>query len=113
MAKDKLGGRIDGLFARREWGEARRLLEKEREKDPENHWVLTQLGVTFYEQHRYREALKLFQASNKLVADCPLTLWHLAGALDAVGKHAEAAKVLAGLIQCKTAAEEDPCWESK
>ena len=84
MAKDKFGGRIDGLFARREWGEARRLLEKEREKSPDNHWVLTQLGVTFYEQHRYEEALAWLLASLKIVPDCPLTLWNLAGTLDAV-----------------------------
>ena len=39
--------KINDLFRRRQWEKARELLEKEREKAPENHWLLTQLGVTF------------------------------------------------------------------
>lgn len=85
MTKDKISKIINRLFELEKWGAARRLLEKDLKEDPTNHWVLTQLGATLYEQRRYRAALKLFQKSRAIVPGCPLTLWHLAGALDALG----------------------------
>ena len=105
--------KINNLFRRCQWEKARDLLEKEREKDPENHWLLTQLGVTFYEQKRYDDALKLFGASLAIVAECPLTLWNLAGTLDSLGNHKGAIKIYAWLLQAKNSPKEDPCWESK
>lgn len=113
MAKNSLNATIDLLFKKGRWPEARALLEKEREKQPNDHWVLTQLGVAFYEERRYSEALQLFLASQKIVPDCPLTLWNLAGALDALGNPAEAIRVYAWLLECKQTATADPCWESK
>jgi pentatricopeptide repeat protein len=113
MAKDKLNGAIDGLFKRGRWNEARRLLERAREKDPENHWLVTQLGVTFYEQQRYHEALVLFAASLEIVPDCPLTLWNLAGTLDALGKPARAVSIYTWLLQSDRSSKDDPCWESR
>ena len=67
---------INRLFRQDDWEEARRLLENARENDPMNHWLLTQLGVTFYEQKKYMDALRLFLASQKIVEECPLTLWN-------------------------------------
>jgi len=75
--------------------------------------VLTQLGVIFYEQRRYQEALELFLTSRRIVSDCPLTLWNLAGALDALGKSAQAVRIYTWLLDSKKSPEEDPCWESK
>ena len=69
--------------------------------------------MTFYEQRRYEEALELFLASCDIVPDCPLTLWNVAGALDALGKSAQAVGVYTWLLQSKKSPEEDPCWESK
>ena len=113
MTGNDLNGKIDDLFERGEWHKARELLEKQRAKEPDNHWVLTQLGVTFYEQRRYAEALELFLASLRIVPDCPLTLWNLAGALDALGKSAAAVPIYIWLLESKKAPEEDPCWESQ
>ena len=109
----KFSDRINSLFRRCEWETARKLLENEREKDPKNHWLLTQLGVTFYEQKKYGEALKLLWASLAIVDDCPLTLWNLAGTLDALKKHGKAAKIYSWLLQSQKSPEEDPCWESE
>jgi tetratricopeptide (TPR) repeat protein len=105
--------RIDKLFKRGSWKDARRLLLRKLEDDPESHWLLTQLGVTFYEQRKYEKALKLFLASRKIVGDCPLTLWNLAGTLGALGKHAAAIRIYTGLLESKVTADDDPCWESK
>ena len=80
---------------------------------PKSHWLLTQLGVTFYEQRKYRNSLQLFLASRKIKDDCPLTLWHLAGAYDAIGEHRKAIKIFSWLLQSKTSPKENPCWESK
>ncbi|MCI0641954.1 MAG: tetratricopeptide repeat protein [Gemmataceae bacterium] len=108
-----MSDKVNDLFQRSEWERARQLLEKARDKNPASHWVLTQLGVTYYEQRRYEEARQLFAASLELVDDCPLTLWHLAGALDALGKPARAKRILEWLLECNISPEQDPCWESK
>ena len=79
MRKDTLNKRINSLFQQNAWKEARKLLEIEHEKDSEDHWVVTQLGVTFYEEKKYRDALQLFRKSLEIVNDCPLTRWNLAG----------------------------------
>jgi len=113
MAKDKLADAIDDLFRRSRWAAARERLQRERAKDPNNHWVLTQLGVTFYEDRRYREALPLFLESLAIVPDCPLTLWHLAGTLDALGKAAKARDIYVWLLESDKSPEDDPCWESE
>jgi tetratricopeptide (TPR) repeat protein len=113
MAKDKLADAVDDLFRRSEWEAARARLEREREKDPGNHWLLTQLGVTFYEQRRYKEALPLFLASLKIVPDCPLTLWNLAGTLNALGEPAKAKRIYVWLLESQKSPADDPCWESE
>lgn len=113
MVRQQRNSKIEAHFQREEWEKARTLLEREREQDPANHWLLTQLGVTFYEQRRYDDALKLFLASRKLVADCPLTLWNLAGTLDALGMPARALRIYTRLLQSKQSSDDDPCWESK
>ena len=53
MATNKVNNKIAALLQKGEWAQARALLERERDKEPDNHWVLTQLGVTYYEQGRY------------------------------------------------------------
>lgn len=111
-AKDTFNDKINSLFAQEDWAAARAILEQEREKCPDSHWVLTQLGVTYYEERRYQDAIKLFRASKELVPDCPLTIWQLAGALDATGKSSEAIDLYTWLLRSKKSAREDHCWES-
>ena len=108
-----LSDKVNLLFRQEKWAKARKLLEGEREKAPTNHWVLTQLGVTLYEEHRYEEALQLFLASLELVDDCPLTLWNVAGALDSLDRHDEAVAIYTRLLEANISPDKDPCWESK
>lgn len=103
---------LDRLLADGEWGAALRVIETELASDPDNHWLRTQLGVTHYEQRDYREALTQLLMSLDIVPDCPLTLWHVAGTLDALGKPAEAVPVYRWLIGNRTSPDDDPCWES-
>ena len=113
MSTATLSNKVGLLFRQGKWSKARKLLEAEREKEPSDHWVLTQLGVTFYEERRYQEALQLFSASLQLVDDCPLTLWNVAGALDSLDRHDEAVGIYARLLKANMSPDEDPCWESK
>ena len=57
--------------------------------------------------------MRLFLASRAIVADCPLTLWNLAGALDALGNSVDAIRIYTWLLESKKSSTEDPCWESK
>jgi tetratricopeptide (TPR) repeat protein len=112
MARDHFNDTIDDLFEREKWKEARKLLQEASKKDPESHWMLTQLGVTYYEQRRYEEALERFLASLGLDAECPLTLWHLAGTLDALGKHTAAIEIFTWLLETNRSPAKYSCWES-
>ena len=49
---------IDTLIRQGEWAEAGKLIEHELAEQPDNHWLLTQLGVIHYEQGQYRESLR-------------------------------------------------------
>ena len=71
------------------------------------------MGVTYYEEERYRDALAPLLSSLKIVPDCPLTLWNLAGTLDALGKPEEAIPIYTRLLRSAKTAADDPCWESK
>jgi len=106
-------GTIEGHLQKGHWDAARKLIERALTKQPDNHWLLTQLGVTYYEQGQYRESLTPLLASLDIVPDCPLTLWNLAGALDAIGKSEAAVEIYTWLLRSKKSANDDPCWESK
>lgn len=113
MSSQELNDKIAHLFEVGDWSGARCVLEEQRQKDPSNHWVLTQLGVALYEQRRYREALRWFRKSLRIVDDCPLTLWNIAGALDALGKHTAAIRIYTRLLKSGVSYRDDPCWESQ
>jgi tetratricopeptide (TPR) repeat protein len=112
MATVNVRERINDLIQSEKWEKARALIEKELEKEPDSHWLLTQLGETYYERRQYKEALGLCLKSLDIVPDCPLTLWHLAGTLDALGYPAGALRLYTWLLESKTKAADDPCWES-
>lgn len=103
---------VETLLHQQRWEEARQLLQKELVREPNNHWLLTQLGVTHYEQGQYQEALKSLLPSLDIVPDCPLTLWNLAGALGALDRPEEAIAIYTGLLRSNKSAADDPCWES-
>ena len=74
---------------------------------------MTQLGVTYYEQGRYREALAPLLDSLKIIPDCPLTLWNVAGVLAALNKPETALPIYTWLLRRKQTPDDDPCWESE
>ncbi len=107
-----VGEQINDLIVSERWEQARALIKQELEKEPDSHWLLTQLAETYYEQRKYKKALALLLKSREIVPDCPLTLWHLAGTLDALAYHLGALRLYTWLLQSQKTSEDDPCWES-
>ena len=112
MAIRSIGDRIDDLIQREKWPQARALIETALRREPESHWLLTQLAETHYEEQEYEKALELLEQSKEIVPECPLTNWYLAGTLDALGRHTAALKIFTWILSSKKTAEDDPCWES-
>src|SRR5438067_6332455 len=107
MANKRIGQQIDDLIDAEQWEQARALIEKALTKEPRSHWLLTQLGETYYEQRQYKKALKLLLQSRQILPDCPLTLWHLANTLDALGYHLGAIHLYTWLLRTKKTPEDD------
>lgn len=105
--------RLEVLLEQESWEAARQAIDRELKRHPGDHWLLTQRGVTFYEEGRYEDALPPLLESLKIVPDCPLTLWNVAGVLDALGKPDKAVRIYTWLLKSKTSPDDDPCWESR
>lgn len=90
--------RINNLLERESWDPARRLIKAELRRAPNDHWLLTKLGSTFYEERSYRRALKLSKQALAIQPRCPLVLWNYACALDMLGRDKDAIKVLKKLL---------------
>jgi tetratricopeptide (TPR) repeat protein len=104
--------RIEALIEREMWTDARRAIQEELKNDPKNHWLLTRLSTTYYEQGDYETALHWVEKARELAPDCPLVLWDYAGALDMLGREREALGVYRSLLQRGARAiAEDECGE--
>src|SRR5690348_7728335 len=99
MASSKIGKQIDDLIDAEQWEQARTIIDKARKKEPQSHWLITQLGDTYYEQRQYIKALEVLLRSRDILGDCPLTLWHLAGTLDVLGDHCGAVRLYTWLLR--------------
>ena len=81
---------IEVLIRADKWLQARAAIEAALCDDPEDHWLLTRLGLTFYEMHDYPAALKCEERAFPLEPNCPLVLWDFAGSLQMLNRHHEA-----------------------
>lgn len=81
------------------FSQARKIFQPILKKHPKDHWLLSRVGTTYYEQMNYSQALKYSLKALKISPDCPLVLWDYAGVLDMLGKEAEAIKIWKGLIK--------------
>jgi tetratricopeptide (TPR) repeat protein len=90
---------IENLIRAERWDEARREIHKRLLRKPDSHWLLTRLGLTYYEQRNYSTALRAQQRALLLSPSCPLVLWDYAGALQMLGRHDEALRVYRRLVR--------------
>jgi tetratricopeptide (TPR) repeat protein len=115
MSKDT----VEPLIEAEQWDKAREVILRELEDDPDNHWLLTRLSTTYYEQHDYQTALEYARKARSVVPTCPLALWDYAGALEMLGRKSEARRIYGTLLKrgAKQIMEPDEyadtCWQGK
>jgi hypothetical protein len=106
------GDHIEALVEREKWPEARAAIRAELKTTPEDHWLLTRLSTTYYEERNYKEALRWAEKARKIAPNCPLVLWDYAGVLDMLGKKQEAITVYHCLLSRGVdAVAQDECGE--
>lgn len=81
---------IEQAIAEEDWDSARALILAALFEKPDSHWLLTRLGLTYYEQRNYSKALEYSELALELAPECPLALWDYAGSLEMLGRTAEA-----------------------
>lgn len=81
MTDAQMSKKLNKLFVEERWVEAKELILFDLIADPNDHWLWTRLSSTFYEQQRYKEALKYVSKAYKLCHTCPLVKWDLASTL--------------------------------
>jgi tetratricopeptide (TPR) repeat protein len=86
----------DRLCKGKKWEEARTILLNWLRDDPHNHWVLTNIGETYYEEKNYNKALEYEEQARREQSNCPLVLWDMIEALFALGRDEHAFQI------CKT-----------
>jgi tetratricopeptide (TPR) repeat protein len=94
-----IGQRIEKFLDRREWEKARTIILRELKQSPLDHWLITCLSTTYYEEHKYTKAIEISQKALKLAPRCPIVLWDYAGALDMVGKDKKAIAIWEKLLK--------------
>ncbi len=90
---------IEKLIKAENWSAARKAIRLMLRSSPDDHWLLTRLGLTYYEQRRYRQALKYHQRALERMPNCPLALWDYAGALEMLDQTEEALSMYRRLVR--------------
>ncbi len=83
------GKLIEKAIAAEDWVGARKLIVIELQRDPKDHWLLSRLALTFYEQRKYKQALFWDAKALQEVPYCPLAIWGYAGSLEMLGRQRE------------------------
>jgi len=104
----------EALIVSGDWLAARRVLETGLLSNPNDHWMRTRLGVTYYETGDYAEALEHAERALAIAPKCPIVQWDLAGALQQLGKHSRAVEIYEVLVKRQVGwLAKDPCLQSR
>ena len=105
---------INARLNKEDWPGARELIRAELRKDPHDHWLLTQLSTTYYEEKKYRHALTIVKKALAEMPTCPLVLWDYACTLDMLGQRRKAMAIYKKLLRTDVPESAyDECWEGK
>jgi tetratricopeptide (TPR) repeat protein len=96
--KRRMTSKIERLISVEDWPAARRAVRAELRSSPNDHWLLTRLGLTYYEERRYKQALKYSLRALEEAPNCPLALWDYAGSLEMLDQAEAALKVYLLLV---------------
>jgi tetratricopeptide (TPR) repeat protein len=81
------------------WRQVRKQLLQSLEAEPKNHWILTRLGNTYFQEGDNRLALAYVIKALRLQPECPLALWDYACVLDDLGKSRQAFEIFSRLVR--------------
>jgi tetratricopeptide (TPR) repeat protein len=94
----RAAGAIEDAVAREKWSLASRLIRERLKRSPTDHWLLSRLALTYYEQRQYRRALRYDLKALQDGPYCPLAIWGYASTLDMLKQPTEALKLYRWLI---------------
>lgn len=97
--KTATGDTIEVLLEKEDWEKARQAILKELETNPDSHYLVSRLSLTYYEQRQYETALHYSREAMELAPRCPLVLWNHAGALEQTGHEREAIRIWKRLLR--------------
>jgi tetratricopeptide (TPR) repeat protein len=89
---------IEKAIAREDWMRARRLIRAALSHKAKDHWLLSRLALTYYEQRQYRRALNYELKALQIEPYCPLAIWGYAGELHMLERRKEALAIYRWLI---------------
>ena len=98
LCRQNMSKEIEKAIRADDWIAARALIRTALKSEPHSHWLMTRLGLTYYEQRQYRRALHYSEKAVSLAPSCPLVLWDYAGDLDMLERTDEAVRVYRRLI---------------
>ena len=90
---------IEKAIALEDWAEARSLIKIELRQFPDSHWLITRLGLTYYEERQYKRALRYSEKAFSIAPKCPLVLWDYAGCLEMLERTEEAIIIYKRIIR--------------
>jgi tetratricopeptide (TPR) repeat protein len=93
LGERRAARRIEDAIKDEDWEQARLLIRQWLRREPRNHWLLTRLGLTYYEERQYKRALHYALKALQIEPYCPLVVWDYAGTLDMLGRRKEALSV--------------------
>jgi tetratricopeptide (TPR) repeat protein len=82
-----------------EYQKARKLIQLALKKNPDDHWLLSRLALTYYEQFKYDKAYSIELRALSFAPKCPMVLWGAAGSLHMLGRQNEAILIYKRLVK--------------
>jgi tetratricopeptide (TPR) repeat protein len=86
------------LYRERKWAEARIPLEESLRDEPDDHWLLFNIGETYFEERNFEKALEYEERALKIEPRCPKALFDSAEALYELYRPEETIKICKNLI---------------
>ena len=103
---------IEQAIQSEQWSTARKLIRASLRQNPDSHWLITRLGLTYYEQHDYQRSLLYCEQAFQIAPRCPLVLWDLAGTHVMLGLLEDSEHIYRQIIRRGVAAiAQDECGE--
>jgi len=90
---------LEHFFYVEDWQNARKVLLKELKRSSQDHFLLSRLSTTYYEEYKYQKALEIAEKAFKIAPYCPLVLWDYAGTLSMLDRCDEAIAIWKRLLK--------------